>query len=324
VFVTSIENQAEWLSAYLFVPGQRAGLYGDAADSAILEVVAPFIAECRLKKIIDGHFFIRYRENGAHIRLRISAPSRVLFEQVQPALISFLEHHCPGIRFGSVDSDLEWPNNHATPVGLVKWVPYSPEFARYGGVDAMSTSELLFRESSDTAIELLRSIRGGATSRRLGLGLLSMLALVHPFIPNRQESQEFFANYSAGYLKTLSASAPNAKTVLAEQFLTSLNSQRTQLREYVNEAWRRLESNESVLTALDSLTEASRSAAIELAAKASMSKLSMEMRAGVSSSRDAIVAILASHVHMHNNRLGIRIDEEAYLAKICVEGLQYG
>src|SRR5262249_29704379 len=73
--------QGDWLTAYLFFEDH---VYGEAPDRVIREVVAPLVRACRPDAV--RWFFLRYAEEGSHVRLRFFAPGPVLEETIWPRI----------------------------------------------------------------------------------------------------------------------------------------------------------------------------------------------------------------------------------------------
>src|ERR1700722_9423717 len=70
---------SEWISAHLFFDG---GTYSTLSDDVILDVVKPFLASYSSVQ----WFFVRYDEEGPHVRLRVKGPPEWLGDIVAPAL----------------------------------------------------------------------------------------------------------------------------------------------------------------------------------------------------------------------------------------------
>ena len=70
------ETDHGWLTVYLYfdVGDDGDGIYGEAADRVIRDVVAPLVKACRPDAV--RWFFLRYSEDGAHVRVR--APAALL------------------------------------------------------------------------------------------------------------------------------------------------------------------------------------------------------------------------------------------------------
>ena len=74
-----------WLSAHLFM---KYGIYGADADEVIKRIVAPVASECLASGSIARFFFIRYGEDGPHIRFRLWGHPDALENHVRPAILA--------------------------------------------------------------------------------------------------------------------------------------------------------------------------------------------------------------------------------------------
>lgn len=281
----------EWTSAHLFRPGE---LYGAAFDRVVLEQLAPLVHTCRERGWIDGWFFVRYPEGGAHLRLRMRGRAEVLAREVRPAVE---EAFGPGAR----------------------WVAYVPETDRYGGPEGTALAEHFFQLSSEAALLLLARTDSARRSSRLGKGLLAMAALLHAFRPGREEAADFARRYGTGYLRAV-AHEQGGREGLLDAFGKGYEQQAEALAGSVDEVWERLEEGNPVSGALDRYHAGAcgiRGRLWELAASGTLRKEGRVLRLR----EEAVGAIVPSYLHMMNNRLGITLREEAYLAYVMARAL---
>ncbi len=283
-----------WLSAHLFFEG---GMYGPECDRVVLDVAEPFVLRCRREEWTDGHFFIRYGEGGPHVRLRLRGAEEVLQGLVWPALV---EHVPAALR--------------------VERVPYEPETVRYGGPDALQVAERHFADSSETAYRLLAGIGTGRSSR-LGRGLLAMVVLVHAFAGDRDRGAAFARMYATGYLRLLGERDEGG--ALLGAFGDGYQRQAGRLAEHVDEVWSRLDAGEPLSDELDAWAAALRERRAELAALFRERRVQVEGRPAEEWER-VVSGIVPSYAHMTNNRLGITLQEESYLAYLIARALVPG
>jgi thiopeptide-type bacteriocin biosynthesis protein len=305
-----------WLSAHLDFSHDRAVLYDEHADAIVLDVVAPFVARCRARGWISRYFFIRYSDGYSHVRLRLEGSPDVLSQRVGPALVDHVRAVSPGVL---IDGAAAAPIECSPQVVALRWVPYEAETERYGGPYALSVAETLFSASSDAALALLPTIWAQPRNVRLGRALLAMLAMVHPHATHPADAIAFFDAFHRQYLRAI---APNEGTRagLDRRFRQGVHGQEATLPAYVLEAWDRLTFTESVSPPIDTLAAAAKAACAELRVLQNAGKLCM-CPGSADESRPVLFGIVASYVHMMNNRLGVRLDEEAYLAFACTEAL---
>jgi thiopeptide-type bacteriocin biosynthesis protein len=135
-------------------------LYAKIYSSARLhdEVLGEWMPE--LLDAVEGHvdrwFFMRYRDYGDHLRLRLNGAPDELVNHVLPRLSDW------GSRLHDAGLAREW-SLHA----------YQPETARYGGPEGMANVESAFQADSEVAIAQLRLLRAD----KLGVHKEVVLAL---------------------------------------------------------------------------------------------------------------------------------------------------
>ncbi|MBY9077977.1 thiopeptide-type bacteriocin biosynthesis protein [Paenibacillus sp. HN-1] len=162
---------------YQFQPGY------DGLIRLLAEQLEAHVARGRISK----WFFLRYWEDGPHIRVRYLADEELgeeeLFNRVRdyirryPAIHRLSkEEYFSGHKFDG--EPLELQNLDWYEEGEIIPKQYEPEYERYGGASLMPLTESLFMESSRLAADMLDLMAGGAFTRRLivGMRLLEELA----------------------------------------------------------------------------------------------------------------------------------------------------
>ena len=284
-----------WVSAYCFVP---TPIYSAECDRVVLDVLPRLTATCRAADWISGYFFVRYREQGAHLRVRLRARERATEPLLEDALRSI-------------------PAMAGSVVSSVQFVAYEPEYERYGGRDGMPIAEAQFEASSDAVLAALRACAAQPHSAKLGKAVLGMIATTHPFCATPGVAAAFFRRYADEYLKALAGEADVADT-MRRAFDGEFVRQTEQLVPYIVEAWRRHASGESVSAWVDDYAIHMRRTRDRLAARdATPETLTTPNR----SSSATQWRVLPSYLHMFNNRLGVSIPEESYLAHLVSRAL---
>jgi thiopeptide-type bacteriocin biosynthesis protein len=283
----------EWLSAHIFFNGE---LYGKDCDRVILDLVAPFVQVCHEHQWITRYFFIRYGENGPHVRLRLYGRRDILECKAKPLFSAKI----------------------AAPLRVL-WIPYEPEMERYGGSDGVTLAELFFHYSSDISIFLLGKIISEERSSRLGKALLSMSVLLYVFLEDRTKAAKFARNYGMNYLKTLLRDEA-LQSRWVEAFGAGYTRQAEILAIYINETWERLQASETLSEVLDRY----RRNVHEI--KWRFKTLWADRRLMIGSVvlenwEHCVSAIVSSYMHMMNNRLGVTLQEESYLAYLLAQTL---
>jgi thiopeptide-type bacteriocin biosynthesis protein len=272
-----------WLSAHLFLPSPDAA----AADRVILELVAPLVEGAMAARLLRRFFFIRYADGGAHLRLRLLGPRERLEPRIGPALERWAE---------------------TRQIERLRWVPYEPEVARYGGPAGVRLAERLFFVSSQAAIALLRRSARQDRDALVGRALLAMQVLLFTLGGSRRLAAELARGYHAG-----AAGGPPSRWLPADRFEQSFARQAATLTAYVEKTWHLLALGLPLTPELDRYRA-------DLAPFAPRLRRLFDRGAlfrgtpAVAGFEDCLASLLPSYLHLMNNRLGIGLAEETYLA----------
>jgi thiopeptide-type bacteriocin biosynthesis protein len=296
-----------WISAHIYFEGN---IYSKFCDDLIKHVLTPFINKEQNKHLYEKYFFIRYTDNDPHIRVRFYGAKNKLEKELQSIFenqvcqdlknfITYNKSNDPGT---TIDK-----NNFG-----IKWIPYEPEMERYGGMEAIKVAEEFFFYSSTAAIEIIKSFAENDRSLRLGMGLASIVILLQKFCNNKGKAARLINNYSSSYLNAVARKEAQHE-VWIESFDAGFISQSEKLIEFVNTIWDALDEDDELPDLLDTYSKN-----IKLIAH-KLKKLSQDKKIIINdhlalSWEDCIFLIIPSYIHMMNNRLGIPIVDESYLA----------
>jgi thiopeptide-type bacteriocin biosynthesis protein len=315
-----------WLAAHLFF--DHPGIYTGECDQVVLEVVEPFVRRCQREGWIDGWFFIRYSEHGPHARLRLHGRDDVLEREVWPALVAHVRARFPDASTETPDVPAmvpyspEPPEPRTEPVRVthVARIEYEPETERYGGPLGVRVAERFFEVSSEAAMALLARTSRTERSSRLGKGLLTMVELMHVFSGDRAPASRWASQYNLGYLRGVAPEEEQRGAWLGA-FGSGYDAQADTLGEYVEEVWSRMDEGEPLSDALDLYRDGLVEVRGHFRALFDAGELG---RPGepYTAWEAAVGGIGSSYLHMMNNRLGITIQEESYLAYLIVRTLQ--
>ncbi|MFK0013120.1 thiopeptide-type bacteriocin biosynthesis protein [Streptomyces sp. NPDC091027] len=136
-----------WQSHHLFL---HAGT--EDTDRFLTADAAPLLDALVASGEAADWFFIRYGQDGPHVRIRVratgtapgGAPSRLT---ELPGLLERAARRVPAVPG-------PWPSRH----GEVRAVPYAPETLRYGGPRALPVAEAVFGASTRTALDAMRAL----------------------------------------------------------------------------------------------------------------------------------------------------------------------
>lgn len=123
---------SEWLYAKLFTGAATA-------DGLLTEAVRPLVESCLADGLADSWFFVRYGDDGWHVRLRLHGDAPAMLPRLHEAMEPLLAD-------GRV-----W---------RVQLDTYEREVERYGGDAGMELSEDVFRHDSDAVLDLLVLLEG--------------------------------------------------------------------------------------------------------------------------------------------------------------------
>jgi thiopeptide-type bacteriocin biosynthesis protein len=305
----------EWLSAYLFIAPH---LYTGACDRIVRTVVPPFIARCREQRWIDRYFFIRYSEDGPHLRLRLRGLPTVLDQEVKPALIAHAAAAVVDLPDASADPRSEQAPTSPPPVlpmpavRELRWIAYEPEYQRYGGADGITVAEAQFEASSDAVLTLLERCNPDDRRAKLGQALLAMVVAIHVFHGDRLHAAEFALMYGSNYLRAIAREEARHSQLLGA-FGSGFTRQADSLIPFVEQAWEQLVEHDPLPEPLEQYHRALWSTAEQLRALWRSGRLSRDGRV-IADWSECLARIVPPYIHMFNNRLGVTVPEESYLA----------
>jgi hypothetical protein len=189
----------EWLAVHVF--------YASNPNPMLTDCVAPLVARLREEGLIRRYFFIKYWQEGPHVRLRLlpttPADRPAVQARVEEALDAFLR-----VRPSLFDVDHEavggfhremyvfeygeeaWERDYGAAGMPVRannsyvLMKYEPEYDRYGGETGVAVAEWHFEHSSDLVLRLLASTNVHVRTVMLGLSTQLALVLGYTFRPD--------------------------------------------------------------------------------------------------------------------------------------------
>lgn len=278
-----------WSSHYLDFD---SWVYGEEADEILLRGVLPVVSQCESEGLIDRWFFVRYHDEGPHLRVRCRGREEDLRREWDPRIRAAADEQ-PHIRG-------------------VREIPYEPELDRYSGTAGLEVSEDLFHASSRAAAELLRVLPPGDRSARLGQAMLFQVVTLWAFGSDRDDVAEMAAAYGHGYLRALSPD-PEQLSAWLSAFEAGLERQASHLADYLEATWEALEQQEPLTDRLDPWRRDLIDAVSRFRELCDHGELTKDGEP-CASWPEVSGFLAASHLHMMNNRLGIDIREESYLS----------
>lgn len=303
------KNQS-WLSAHLFLDGS---VYSAACDRIIKKVVQPFIEECLREQWITRYFFIRYSEYGSHLRVRVYGENAVLEDSVKKALISCVKESFPEELAASPVFNEQPPREYERVTSQLYWAPYEPEYDRYGGIAGVELAERFFNTSSQMSMEMLNQIEGKGESARQGKGLIATLILTYAFIQDSQQLSQFHSSYCTTYLKNWIKY--DALSGVLQQYEHHFEEQKEVLFPFMQAIIAALDGGESLPGTPGAFYKEFQAIRDECIFLFEEKRLELKKKEIVGWEA-SMQSLLRSYVHMTNNRLGLSIPDETYLAYI--------
>jgi thiopeptide-type bacteriocin biosynthesis protein len=304
----------------------------------LLDCIEPLVRQLQARELLERYFFIRYWEGGAHVRLRLLPREHVSHEQIKSCVDREIERFLderpslfdpdpevlgPLMRrlyvteygeeayereFGSAGIPLR-PNN------CYFYIPYIPEYARYGGVYCMEVSERHFEVASDVALEVLRNANSNVRTSTLGMAFQLMLHFASTYFQDRVKVAAFFRGFARFF------EGPNVSPEMQAEINRIFARQSQRIDEQIGQ----LEATNARLCA-SRLGPLGKYIGSALWLREQVTRLYhdglLDFGEPVGTWDHASMRLLTSYVHMTNNRLGILIAEEVYLANMIVNALE--
>lgn len=271
-----------WTSYHIFIHNT------DFQDEFLRSHLYPLIKRHQ----INEYFFIRYWQGGPHIRFRFkSFHTKEIYYDLCTELNKFRENYI-GIKldkdtfyehqnmFGEIvtEKDLYWFEDLS-----IQEITYHPELERYGGPQLMQTSESCFNLSSEISLYRINKLKSNNLKFILSLDFINTLISL---LPSEHQFQ-FLNKYSSFWSNFESSNFDYENLIL--QFGKLFSSKNAQLHKTYDK-------HEVFL--LGRLFNTLKNLSIEEPEK--------------------IYSIIFSHIHMHNNRMGVPPYLESSLANILI------
>ena len=266
-------------------------------------------------------FFIRYGENGPHVRFRLRGLDVSAFEAMGGRLHTTALQIVSGSGKPPESSNISLylSHNAIAPFkpGSTVEVPYEPEIQRYGGEHAISINEHLFAASSRLALSIIEATnKKNGARQNIALGLTA--AAISSINASREAHTAFLTtmkNYWSSFLRDPKV----VEDIVRRDYAVAGTSIRRVALQFSNPSRATLSSVElrwkanvcRHFVALDALgTE-----------NLLIHPLTGRVAIGRDDVDNALLSILLSQIHMMNNRLGILPHEEFYFASILLMAL---
>lgn len=295
------KQQQTWLSAYIYYKGPL--------DEVLKYLIKPFIEKVS-GKYMTQYFFIRYYEDGPHIRLRLKGESLILKEYVKPYLTERAKCF-----FSNASSESE--------SNTIQFNDYQPEASRYGGAIGIRISERLFQISSEITLDVVSS-QSWNFNKAMGAALQLHTILLFYFFDDLKEIKNFLAfghqnwiHLSIGVEQEGEVNMDSMRLLLREQE-KAYEKQSNSINETIGNVWNTLENNSFFGdNKMDhwqmEIKEIAEEFRFHLREIISCSALEISRTVTLENYSLGKWAIIDSYIHMTHNRLGLLYKEESFL-----------
>jgi hypothetical protein len=328
----------DWLAMHIY--------YAARPHPLLAQCVAPLLDDLNDKGLLAGHFFINYWLEGPHVRLRLrpvtpdaEAEVRHLAEAAvtdflrrRPALYNVESGFLSELYNTLFDMELEDDIDRASytgsdgrmnvrPNNTFAYLPYEPEYGKYGGVAGVALAEWHFQQSTDLVLSAMRTLNVHLRSVTLGTAAQLMMAMAATFLPDREELTDYLERYHGFWRRTFAGTelvdygtSYEDTPGLADRFAmirTSVASGDVDRLPALLARW-----------ALHGRELRERVTALAEAGELTFKSWADGGQQGVTAPAEARVRVLSPYLHMTNNRLHLTIRDEAYLSAMLARALR--
>ncbi|MEU8104681.1 thiopeptide-type bacteriocin biosynthesis protein [Nonomuraea muscovyensis] len=342
---TVAKAERPWIAMHIY--------YTSNPNPLLLNCVQPLVRDLQRDGLIRRYFFIRYWLEGPHVRLRLlpapgvdpAAITRIAEERVgefllrRPAVYEVDNEIMSGIykdmylaEYSLDQWNADYGENGTMPIQRNNsWIyrDYEPEFDRYGGPAGIELAEWHFEKSSDVVLSLIGRTNVHVRTVLLGLSAQLMMTMCATFIRDPGELAEFFTGYNRFWERTYESAGAEKH----DQFDLLYEDMRERLagRVAVIHAATAGDGEDSAPGAF-LLPWARHCAELRdrIIARTRQGRLMFRARDGsdrIGAATDpelALRVLMGAYLHMTNNRLGVAINDEAYLAYLLDKAVRHG
>ncbi len=312
------ENQ--YLSFYIY--------YAEPWESLLLGAVHPLVKKLVDQELITQYFFIRYWEQGPHLRLRLKKSPTATEAEVSKIVLENLNNFIlkyPSKLFLSPEMEEHklkesWRNNNQ-----VLSISYQPETARYGGQAGLPLAELQFFASSRVVLNELIETPNWSYDIALGAAIKLHLGFAFSTGMTQENVVKFFEKNCRDWLPRAIDNSENKlqqKQILA-QFEKAYSTQKPAIFPYIQGIWEELKNNPTGSGSSSWENWLSINQAVYTNLKLLSQGDLLEFNLDHHNEPDAVIwNMLSDFLHMTNNRLGVLNRDEGFLAFMLAKALK--
>jgi hypothetical protein len=330
----------EWLAMHIY--------YAASPQPLLTQCVAPLLDELHGDGLLADHFFINYWLEGPHVRLRLRPAAPELEPEVrrraEEAVTAFLRRRPAlyNVQRGFLSElyntlfDLELDDieraEHVGPDGRMKvrpnnsfaYLPYSPEYGKYGGPAGVELAEWHFRHSSDLVLEAMRSLNVHLRTVTLGVAAQLMMVMASTFIDETDALTAYLRRYHVFWHRTFAGTDLVGERDYGEdgEPAAGLPERFALIRDAVGTG--ELHRLPQMLASWAAHCRELRDRITSLATGEGLVFRSWDGTHDerVTDPGEAQIRLLSPYLHMTNNRLHITIRDEAYLSAVLARSLR--
>jgi hypothetical protein len=331
----------EWQAIHIY--------YGAVRQDMLTRSIRPMIDGLCRDGLLAGYFFINYWVEGPHLRLRLkpSSPAATgqVLDRAEAAIAAYLRER-PALYEDTLASHPELYNalfdleftleeraRYLEPDGRMRIrpnnsfcrQPYEPEYGRYGGPAGVALAEWHFQRSSDAVLDILRTMNVHLRTVVLGIAAQLMMVMTTAFLPAAEDGAEFlqrYHDYWSGSLTNTAFASTADYDAAYEAMGASVRNRFAAVRGALAQG-----AGAELPGVLAGWSAHCQELRARISPLAEAGKLVFRAWDGegedlVTDPGFAAGRLLMAYLHMTNNRLGVTITDESYLAHILTRALR--
>lgn len=320
--------QKRWLAFHIFYPSPL--------EEFITRAIKPIIDEINKKGDSEKFFFVRYWEEGAHLRLRFYGTSYNIEKIIKPfvtrKLEEYMENFPPAAPHTSIGENKE---KRLHPRSLIVLKDYVPEIKRYGGKNCIEIAEEQFWISSRTVLSIITQNSFWEKSKAIGVAIQLHVTFSLAFGMDLNDIIQFYTFVMNGwlpdtnkaiYLNTTGSMDLTTKKLL-HYYKESFEKRKDYLVSVFSIIWKDFHNGKSFEQKwMNEWIAGMIKIRLKLEEKHDLiiPPIRFSKKESIDPKKQILWSILISYVHMTNNRLGILNIDEGYLSYlICQMAIEY-
>ncbi|WP_422090368.1 thiopeptide-type bacteriocin biosynthesis protein [Tenacibaculum ovolyticum] len=300
-----MNKETNWISCYIF--------HNSSFEKILIELIAPIINKLEEAKLIEHSFFIRYWENGPHIRLRV-LPTKTNVK-IKKLIKQLIDDYFT-IAFNETKYSIEFNN-------------YIQEIGRYGGTSTIKISENHFQSSSQTVLTCItNNYDNWDYSKAISIAIQMHIVLIKQIFNNLDEVILFFNTFYNNWIQC-SIKLDQGNQITTEEivkvnnlFNSSYKRQKESVDFIVKKLWFTEQYEDSWLSDWSIKSKITSKQIIETKESFIIKEIVFNETLKVNKEKQILFTLYESYIHMTNNRLGIHLRDEPFIAFLIFNALE--